>query len=162
MFRKMRRFKQQLSEAECIEVLKNQPRGVLSVIGDDGYPYGFPISYWFNEEDGHIYFHCAKQGHKIDSINRSDKVSFCVIGMYQNVPEKFTTYFRSVVVFGRASVVSDDKEKRRAIELLADKYSPNEPAEKRDAEIEHEWKVLTLVRIDIEHLTGKQAIELVK
>ena len=78
MFREMRRFKQRISEEECIRILKEQPRGVLSLLGDDGYPYGIPISHWYCEEDGKIYFHGAKTGHKIDAIAECDKVSFCV------------------------------------------------------------------------------------
>ena len=77
MFRKMRRFKQQITEEQCIEVLKNAKRGVLSLIGEDGYPYGLPINQWYCEEDGKIYFHGAKEGHKIDAIKACDKVSFC-------------------------------------------------------------------------------------
>ena len=79
MFRKMRRFKQQISDEECIEVLKNAPRGVLSMIGDEGYPYGIPIDHWYCEEDGRLYFHGAKEGHKIDSLMKNDKVSFVVM-----------------------------------------------------------------------------------
>ncbi|SDB03994.1 Pyridoxamine 5'-phosphate oxidase [Pseudobutyrivibrio sp. YE44] len=78
MFRKMRRFKQQVSEAECIDILKSTKRGVLSVIGDDGYPYGMPINHYYCEEDGKIYFHGAKAGHKIDAIKACDKASYCV------------------------------------------------------------------------------------
>lgn len=78
MFRKMRRFKQELSKEECMEILKNEPRGVLSVLGDDGYPYGMPVTHWYNEKNGKIYFHGAKSGHKIDAIKNCDKVSFCV------------------------------------------------------------------------------------
>ena len=79
MFRGMRRFKQQVSEEECIRVLKEQPRGVLSMIGDDGYPYGIPLDHWYCEENGRLYFHGAKEGHKIDAVTRCDKVSFCVM-----------------------------------------------------------------------------------
>ncbi len=78
MFRKMRRFKQQISDSECIEILKNTKRGVLSIIGDDGYPYGLPMNHWYCEEDGKIYFHGAKEGHKIDAVKACDKVSYCV------------------------------------------------------------------------------------
>ena len=73
MFRKMRRFKQELSKEECMEILKNEPRGVLSVLGDDGYPYGMPVTHWYNEKNGKIYFHGAKSGHKIDATNMCDK-----------------------------------------------------------------------------------------
>ena len=78
MFRKMRRFKQQITDAECIEILKNTKRGVLSLLGEDGYPYGIPIDHWYCEEDGRIYFHGAKEGHKIDAIKACDKASYCV------------------------------------------------------------------------------------
>ena len=78
MFRPMRRFKQQISDAECKEILKNEKRGVLSLLGDDGYPYGLPISHLYSEEDNKIYFHGAKEGHKIDAIKNYDKASFCV------------------------------------------------------------------------------------
>ena len=77
MFRKMRRFKQQITDEQCIEVLKNAKRGVLSLIGEDGYPYGLPINQWYCEEDGKLYFHGAKEGHKIDAIKACDKASFC-------------------------------------------------------------------------------------
>ena len=160
MFREMRRKRQLMAQEDAVRILTEGSSGVLAVQGDEGYPYAVPVSYLYC--DCKISFHGAASGHKLDAIRKNDKVSFCVIAMDQIVPEKFTTYFRSVVAFGRASVVSDEAEKRRAIELLADKYSPNEPVEKRDAEIEQEWRVLTLVRIDIEHLTGKQATELVK
>ena len=79
MFRPMRRHNQQLSQAECVEILKTEPRGVLSLIGDGGYPYGVPLDHWYCEEDGKIYFHCGKQGHKIDAIRRCDKASFCLM-----------------------------------------------------------------------------------
>jgi uncharacterized protein len=68
MFRKMRRSKQELTKEECIEILKKEPRGVLSVQGEEGYPYGMPMTHWYNEKDGKIYFHGAKSGHKIDAI----------------------------------------------------------------------------------------------
>ena len=68
MFRKMRRFKQQITDEQCIEVLMNAKRGVLSLIGEDGYPYGLPINQWYCEEDGKLYFHGAKEGHKIETI----------------------------------------------------------------------------------------------
>lgn len=68
MFRKMRRFKQQITEEECIQILKNTKRGILSLIGDDGYPYGIPLDHWYSEEDNAVYFHGAKEGHKIDAI----------------------------------------------------------------------------------------------
>ena len=95
MFRKMRRFKQELSKEECIEILKSEPRGVLSMIGDDGYPYGIPMTHWYCEEDGKIYFHGAKEGHKLDAIRKCDKVSFCVYG---NFPSMLSLYISAGTV----------------------------------------------------------------
>ena len=109
MFRKMRRFKQELSKEECMEILKNEPRGVLSVLGDDGYPYGMPVTHWYNEKNGKIYFHGAKSGHKIDAIKNCDKVSFCVYDKGYRKENDWALNIKSVIVFGRVRFV-DDKE----------------------------------------------------
>ena len=160
MFREMRRGRQSMDEAACISILKGGSTGVLAVHGEGGYPYTVPLNYVY--EDGKIYFHGARSGHKMDAIAKDNKVSFCVIGMERNVPEKFTTYFQSVVVFGKAVVVEDEREKRAAVEKLALRFSPEEPPERRDSEIERGWKALAVIRIDVAHMTGKQAIELTK
>ena len=159
MFREMRRKRQQLTEAECIEILMKNTSGVLAVIGDNGYPYAVPLSYVY--DSGSLYFHCAKSGHKLDAIKNCDKVSFCVIDQDLVVPEKYTTYFRSVIIFGRASVVDQEDEIRSAIEKLAVKYHPNDSKENRNYTIEKEYKAMCMVKIQIEHITGKEAIELV-
>ena len=101
MFRKMRRFKQQLEQKECIEVLKSQPRGVLSILGEDGYPYGIPIDYWYCEEENRIYFHGAKEGHKIDAIKECDKASFCVYDEGYREEGEWALNIKSVIIFGR-------------------------------------------------------------
>jgi len=159
MFREMRRKKQLLDHAVAEEILTNGKTGILAVTGDDDYPYTVPLNYTY--DNGMIYFHCAKAGHKLDSIRKNSKVSFCVIDNDQIVPEKFTTFFRSVVAFGKASEVESDSEKLRIMRLLNKKYAPglDEAGEKA---IENEWKILCVVQIDVEHLTGKEAIELVK
>ena len=108
MFRKMRRFKQQLSNDEALKILKNCKSGVLAVSGDDGYPYTIPLNFVY--KDGKIYFHCAKNGHKLDAIKQNNKVSFCVIEKDEVDSEKLTTLFRSVVVFGKAEIM-ENKEK---------------------------------------------------
>ena len=100
MFREMRRKMQALTAEETAEILKRNTSGVLSLNGDDGYPYGVPLSYVYL--DSKLYFHCAGAGHKLDSILKDDKVSFCVIDQDQVVGEEYTTYFRSVIAFGRA------------------------------------------------------------
>ena len=121
MFREMRRKRQQLSEKEAAAVLERGTSGVLAVLGDGGYPYAVPLSYVY--QDGKIYFHCAGSGHKLDGIRNCDKVSFCVIDQDEVHPEKYTTYFRSVIAFGKARILEED-EKRKTILLLTEKYCP--------------------------------------
>lgn len=158
MFREMRRFKQQLNEAETVEILKEGKTGILGVLGDDGYPYTVPVNYVY--EDGKIYFHGAKSGHKQDAIAHCDKVSFCVIDKDDVVADELTTYFKSVIVFGRARVLETDEETFHAAEVFGLKY--NEDRDRVDAEIRREWNALRCVEIVIEHMTGKEAIELTR
>ncbi|HUM56512.1 MAG TPA: pyridoxamine 5'-phosphate oxidase family protein [Bacillota bacterium] len=159
MFREMRRKKQLMSIEDAKAVLERGKSGVLAVAGDDDYPYAVPVSYIYY--DSKIFFHCAKSGHKLDAIERQSKVSFCVIDKDQIVPEEYTTYFRSVICFGKARVFHDETEKRKAIEKLAEKYSPKQ-VEGRKTEIEKEFKLFHMVEIEVDHMTGKEAIELVK
>lgn len=159
MFRPMRRKNQELSFGESAAILERGTSGVLAAAGDDEYPYAVPLSYVY--ADSKIFFHCAAEGHKMDAMARNHKVSFCVIDQDQIVPEKYTTYFRSAIAFGKARVLEDEGEKRAAIELLAEKYSP-EFEEGRKQEIDSQFEQVRMVEIDIEHLTGKEAIELVR
>jgi len=159
MFRAMRRKKQALPEAEAVAMLESCTSGVLALHGDDDYPYAVPLSYAY--EDGRLYFHAATKGHKLDAVERSAKVSFCVIAADDIVPEKFTTHFRSAVAFGKARVVTDDVEKRHGLMLLAEKYSPDY-VDAAGAEIDGDWKKVAVIALDIEHLTGKASIELVR
>ena len=126
VFRKMRRFKQELSKEECIEILKSEPRGVLSMIGDDGYPYGIPMTHWYCEEDGKIYFHGAKEGHKLDAIRKCDKVSFCVYDKGYRREDEWSLNIRSVVVFGRMNIVSDDEKVIEVCSNLCRKFTDDE------------------------------------
>ena len=107
MFREIARKKQKLAESECIEILKSEKRGVLSVLGDGGYPYAVPMNYWYCEEDGHIYFHGGKSGHKIDALQSCDKVSFCVLGEGTQREGDWSLDFKSVIVFGCIIFVKD-------------------------------------------------------
>lgn len=159
MFRKMRRSKQEISCDQAIEILEKNTSGVLALSGDDDYPYAVPLSYCYH--DNKIYFHGAKQGHKIDAMKRNNKASFCVIEKDQIVPEEFTTYFKSVIAFGKIEFLEDDESKRKAVVLLSKKYSPNETEESMNKAIEKEWTPLFCYALDIEHLTGKFAIELI-
>lgn len=157
MFREMRRKNQLLTDEECIEILNSSTSGTLALLGDNDYPYSVPISYVYN--DGKLYFHSALTGHKIDAVNRYNKASFCVIAQDKVVPEKYTTYFRSVIAFGKIRVIDNDAEKLRAIEILAEKYSP-QLAEGRKKEIEDNFSRMCMIELDIEHMTGKEAKEL--
>lgn len=158
-FRAMRRSRQLLTEAEAVSILERNTHGVLSVLGDDGYPYGVPLSYAYS--DGRLYFHGARDGHKLDAIAACDKVSFCVVDRDQVVPEEYTTYFRSAIAFGRARLVTDEAEKLRAVDLIAARYWPEHEAE-RQAAIDREFPAVGVIEMTIEHLTGKEAIELVR
>lgn len=160
VFREMRRKKQVLSQKEVEDILHRGTSGVLALLGDNDYPYAVPISYVY--DDGKVYFHSAKSGHKIDAVQRTAKASFCVIDEDLVVPEEYTTYFRSVIAFGRIRIVEDDSEKRAAIEKLAIKYAPEDTAANRDYAISREWKPLCMLEMTIDHVTGKEAIELVK
>lgn len=159
MFREMRRKGQQMSVEESIEVLRRGTSGVLALAGDDGYPYAVPMSYVCG--DGKIFFHSAATGHKLDAIARCDKASFCVICQDQIVPEKYTTFFRSVIAFGRIHRIEDAQQKRAAIELLARRYSPGHQ-DGAAKEIESAFDRLCMLEMEIEHLTGKEAIEMVR
>ena len=126
MFREMRRKNQSLSLEECALVLNRGTSGVLALSGDDQYPYAVPISYVY--DGAKLYFHCAKSGHKLDAVTRNPKASFCVIDQDQVVPEEYTSYYRSVIVFGTIKILEHEEEKRIAIEKLALKYAPNDSA----------------------------------
>lgn len=157
MFREMRRKNQQLPNEECITILKQCTSGTLALHGDNAYPYTIPMSYVYH--DGKIYFHSALTGHKIDAVNRNNKASFCVIFKDDIVPEKFTTGFQSVIVFGKIRIIDNSNEKRKAIELLAEKYSPGIDSEN---EINSAFDRMHMLELDIEHMSGKEGIELTK
>lgn len=158
MFREMRRKKQLLSEEIAAEILNRNTSGVLALLGDEAYPYAVPISYVYS--DGKLYFHSAKAGHKVDAMRNHEKASFCVIDKDQIVPEEYTTYFRSVIAFGKIRFIEDADEVRRTATELAMKYS----ADFKDGipdEIEGSMKSLLMFELEIEHITAKEAIELV-
>lgn len=157
MFREMRRRKQKLSEEECFAVLQKNTSGVLAVMGDDDYPYAVPLSYVHSGNK--IFFHCAKSGHKLDAISQNSKVSFCVIDQDFIVPEEYTTYYRSVIAFGKAKVLTDQSEILPALEILAAKYSPMQVVGRKKV-IEQQMSNVSMIEMTIEHLSGKEAREL--
>lgn len=160
MFREMRRNKQAISYQESAGILETGSFGVLAVSGDEGYPYAVPLSYVFDRDCETIYFHCAVSGHKLDAINNSAKVSFCVVDQDQVVPEEYTTYYRSVIAFGKISVIEDDAEKMAAADKLAVKYAPDDSRDNRLKEIQESFDRMHMLKLQIEHMTGKEAREL--
>lgn len=106
-FRELGRKNQKLSMEECVQVLKGETRGVLSVLGDEDYPYGMPMNHWYDEESGDIWFHCGKVGHRVDALRRHDKVSFCVYDQGYREEGQWALNVKSVIVFGRMELVDD-------------------------------------------------------
>lgn len=157
MARTMRRFKQLLSAEDMERILRNGKYCVMAVSGDDGYPYAVPINYVYDGTS--IYIHSAGQGHKIDALRRNPKCSLCIVDKDDVIPEEFTSYFRSVIAFGTACFVESTDEKIAALRLLGGKYSPGIDPE---AEIARFIKTVCIVRIDIDSVTGKEAIELTR
>lgn len=153
MFREMMRKKQQITKEECIEILKAEPRGVLSVFGDDGYPYGMPMNHWYNEEDGHIYFHGGKAGHKIDAVKKCDKVSFCVYDEGFKRDGEWALNIKSVIVFGKIKLVDDFDKTVDICRKLSYKYTSD--TEYIENEVTKFAKGTLCFELIPEHITGK-------
>ncbi len=153
MFREMLRKKQQLADEECIRILKTELRGVLSVLGDDEYPYGMPINHYYCEEDGKLYFHGGKQGHKIDAMKRHDKASFCVYDEGFRKDGEWALNIKSVIVFGRIEFVEDQKTLYRISEELSRKFTND--SEYIRQEIERSGPGTLMFALVPECITGK-------
>lgn len=153
MFRKMRRFRQQIPEEECIDILKNEKRGVLSILGDDGYPYGIPIDHYYDPETGKIYFHGAKEGKKIDSIRKCDKVSYCVWDEGYRKPGEWALNIRSVIVFGKIHIVEDHEWALEMCTHLVRKFTDDQAY--LEHELENAGPRVEVLELIPEHMTGK-------
>lgn len=159
IFRPMRRKRQELTPEQCNEILNRATYGVLSVLGDADYPYGVPVNFVYR--DGKIYFHTAVTGHKVDAMKRHDKVSFTVVDKDDVVKEEYTTYFRSVIAFGRVRFIEDEQEKLQTLRWLGERFNPGDEAGLQ-REVHKGFNHLHMAEITIDHLTGKEAIELVR
>ena len=153
MFREMRRFKQQITEEESREVLRNAKRGVLSLLGEDGYPYGLPINQWYCEEDGKLYFHGAKEGHKIEAIKNCDKASFCAYDEGYRKDGEWALNIKSVIAFGRISLVEDEEVARKICTNLVGKFIDDK--EYLEKELKNALPRVQCLEMSIEHVTGK-------
>lgn len=157
MFRDLTRKKQQLESAECIRILESETRGVLSVQGDDGYPYGVPMNHFYNPEDGCIYFHCGNAGHRVDALRRADKVSYCVCDRGHRNPGEWAWTVRSVIIFGRAALLDDRETVSDITAKLSRRFTQDEAYIAREI-AEHAHRTL-LIRLTPEHMTGKTITE---
>ncbi|WP_405296004.1 pyridoxamine 5'-phosphate oxidase family protein [Methanobrevibacter sp.] len=151
MFRKMRRQKQELSKEECIDILTNEPRGVLALLGDYDYPYAVPMSHVY--VDGKIYFHGAMKGHKKDSAEKYDKVSYCVMDTGVLNDDGWSYTFKSVIAFGKIKILTDRDEKIDRLTHLGDKFFPTH--EDTVDEINRLLDRTEVFEITIEHMSGK-------
>lgn len=153
MFRELIRKNKKLSMEECTEVLQQETRGVLSVIGDEGYPYGMPMNHWYNEEDGCIYFHCGKVGHRLDALRRDDKVSFCVYEEGCREEGDWALLVRSVIVFGRMEILDDRELISQIATKLSLKFTQDMDYIRREIEVYGAGTLL--LRLRPEHICGK-------
>lgn len=159
MFREMRRKNQRLSLSESEAILNSCTSGVLAVSGDGGYPYAVPLSYVYC--DNKLYFHCAKSGHKLDAVEKCSKASFCVIAKDDILPEKYTTLYKSVIVFGKMRILRTAEEMEEPIKILTRKYVENDE-DGIQKEFEQFKNNMYMLCLDAKHISGKQCKELVK
>ena len=160
--REMRRFKQILPQEDNLDILRRGTHGVMAIRADDDYPYAVPINYYYDEEKKAIYFHGANKGMRWDYMKENPKVSFCVVDMDQNDPENYSTNFRSAICFGHARIVEDEAEYHKALVDLTTKFVKGvHSAEEIVKQIEIEKAQCGVTAIDVEFITGKEAIELV-
>lgn len=157
MFRELIRKKQELQKDECIDILKKEKRGVLSVNGENGYPYGMPMNHFYNEEDGKIYFHCGNVGHRLDSLRSDNKVSFCVYDNGYRQEGEWALNIKSVIVFGKIEIINDLDKTVDISRKLSYKFT-SDSAYIED-EIAHHAKRTLLLCLTPEHICGKRVQE---
>lgn len=157
MFRELARKNKALSDGECIRILKEERRGVLSVNGDDGYPYGMPMNHWYNEKDGKIYFHCGNGGHRLDALKRDAKASFCTYDKGNVREGEWALTVKSVIVFGRIEIESDPERITEITTLLSRKFTSDEDYIKKEIR-NHGARTLLLVMTP-ENICGKTVKE---
>jgi len=158
MFRALRREKKELPREECIKIITEAKRGVLSVLGDDDYPYGMPINHLYNEEDGCLYFHCGvEDGHRNDSIKKHNKVSYCVMDEGYTLEGQWAERFKSVIVFGKIEMIDDMKVIEDIARKICYKFTDDENF--ITMEIKHSAHRTLILKLEPEHICGKFVIE---
>lgn len=157
MFRELSRKNKMIPLHECLQILKNETRGVLSVLGDNDYPYGMPMNHWYNEEDGKIYFHCGKVGHRLDALKKHDKVSFCVYDKGYRNDGEWAWNVKSVIVFGKMEIINDIDKITDITTKLSHKFTQDEEYIRKEIEL-YGSKTL-LLQLTPEHISGKMVTE---
>ncbi len=155
MFREMRRFKQQVSQEECKKILTEEKRAAFSVIGEDGYPYTIPVNFYYDEETHMIYLHGASAGHKIDAIKNCDKVCFTTWNQGFKTEGSWEWNATSVVVFGRAELLTDRSIWEDKLRKLAYKYYPDVEEAEEELHSPSSMAHVQMIGIHIDHMTGK-------
>ncbi len=157
MFRELTRQNRAATREECIRLLENEKRGVLSVQGDDGYPYGMPMNHWYDPDTGCLWFHCGHGGHREDALRRCDKASYCVYDQGCTEPGDWVKHVTSVIIFGRMEIVDDMDEVIRVATALTRKFTPDEAY--LQFELEHFAHETLLLKLTPEHMCGKHVTE---
>ena len=153
MFRDIVRIKRKIPQEDCIRILEEELRGVLSVIGDEGYPYGMPLNHFYNKEDGKLYFHSGKTGHKIDAIRKNNKASFCVMDKGYREEGEWALNIRSVIVFGHIEIIEDRETIYDISRRLSYKFTDDSAYIEK--EIETSGPGTFMFALVPEHMTGK-------
>lgn len=153
MFRELIRKNKELSRSECIDLLVSQTRGVLSVLGDDDYPYGMPMNHYYNPDDGNLYFHCGNIGHRLEALQKHNKVSFCTFDNgYVNEGE-WAYNVKSVIIFGKIEFVDDVNVMQDIVTKLSYKFIQDDDYIAN--EIKNHGHRTLLMKLNIEHMCGK-------
>lgn len=149
----LRRLDRQMDEASAVELLKNGEYGVLSMITDEGKPYGIPISYVWDGESS-VYIHAAREGKKLICIEKGNSISFCIVGKTNVMPEKFSTEYESIILKGEAKIISSEEERMKALMLLVKKYSSGYMEEGKIYAENSNFKT-EIIRLNINEWSGK-------
>ena len=157
MFRELVRKNKELSKEECIKILTEEKRGVLSVIGDNDYPYGMPMNHFYNIEDNCVYFHCGNIGHRLDSLRNHNKASFCVYDKGFQKENHWELIFKSVIIFGTIEIINDKDKIIEITTKLSHKFTQDDNYIQK--EIHAALSRTLLLKLNIHHICGKSVTE---
>jgi hypothetical protein len=154
--REMRRKDREMGKEFALSVIDRSEFGTLATVNEDGTPYCIPLS--VARMDDRLYFHAAKEGQKLENVQRNPSVclSFaCGIHVPSVEIDTFTTEYESAIVFGKATVVEDDEERLLGLRLISERFSPGSMPFFDDA-AKRGLPATAIVRVDIEGISGKR------